>query len=112
MHDSSSVTNDHEPDKELVKKFRRAVMLTYDTLEKMGLGDNEGLDELGALGMAHRHLKGKTTSQGFARLWEMGKLHLSIEALVLRTEFESLFTDAEREIARGRLINKGYDGIH
>ena len=109
MHDPAEGLASDQLDEELIKTFRRAVTATYDTLAKMGLGDSEGLDEYGPIEMAHRLLKGPRTSPGFARLWEMGKLHMSIEALVLRKEFQSLFTDAERNVARERLVNKGYE---
>lgn len=99
---------DEQVSPELLKKFLRTVTETYDALAKMGFGDRGGLDELGALGMAHQHLKGVTTPQSFSQLWEMGRLQLSIEAIVLRPEFKSLFSDQERQIARDRLSQKGY----
>jgi hypothetical protein len=90
------------------KRFRRAVTETYEVLAKMGYGDREGLDELGALKMARRLLRDSTTSRGFTRLWEMGRLGLSVEALVLRPEFRILFTDEERAIAIARLSDRGF----
>ena len=110
MEDPSSSKNT-EIDAELVKRFRRAVTSTYDALAKLGLGDDEGLAALGALEMAHRQLRNPTTSQGFARLWEMGRLEQSVEALALRPEFASLFSEEERRIARDRLVNKGYEDL-
>lgn len=95
----------------VLKKFRRAVAETYDTLQRMGYGDHEGLDEFGAIGMVRRHLKSSTVSQGFLKLWEMGRLNISLEALVLRREFASMFTDEEREIARQRLHQRGFDEL-
>ena len=92
----------------LTKRFRRVVTETYDVLGKMGYGDRDGLDELGALKMARRLLRDSTTSRGFTRLWEMGRLGLSVEAIVLRPEFRVLFTDEERSIANARLSDGGY----
>jgi hypothetical protein len=40
---------------------------------------------------------------GLTRLWECGRLDLSIEALVIDPRFESLFREAERKTARERL---------
>ena len=46
--------------------------------------------------------------QGLFRLWEVQKLDTSTEALVLRPEFESLFTEDERLEARKRLEALNY----
>ena len=45
---------------------------------------------------------------GFEILWENNRLDLSVEALVLRHEYQELFTDEEREICRSRLKEFGY----
>lgn len=45
---------------------------------------------------------------GFEVLWENNRLDLSIEAYVLRPEYESLFSDEERRLCRNRLIEFGY----
>jgi hypothetical protein len=56
---------------------------------------------------AARELLDKTgTSPGFARLTAERRLDLSMEALVLRPEFSTLFTPAEIEIARARLAQQ------
>jgi hypothetical protein len=47
-------------------------------------------------------------SDGFTTLWELKRLDLSVEAFVLRPEYEPLFTEAERGIARARLKEYGY----
>lgn len=45
---------------------------------------------------------------GFEVLWENKRLDLSVEALVLRAEYQKLFTDEERENCRNRLKEFGY----
>jgi len=45
---------------------------------------------------------------GFEVLWENNRLDLSVEALVLRLEYQEFFTDEEREICRNRLEEFGY----
>ena len=40
---------------------------------------------------------------GFEVLWENKRLDLSVEALVLKPEYEALFTDEERILCRNRL---------
>ena len=61
------------------------------------------LSELGPLETARKLLHDPTVSDGFANLWDRGRLDLTVEALVLRPEFSSLFTDQELDRARGRL---------
>ena len=46
---------------------------------------------------------------GFEVLWEFRRLDLSVEALVLRHEYQELFTAEEREICRNRLKEFGYE---
>jgi hypothetical protein len=111
MSDPASSTSPAADNPELVKKLRRAIHETYDMLERMGHSDREGLDEFGALSMMHRYLKAPTTAQSFTRLWEMGRLNLSLEAIVLRPEFKELFSEEERRIASERLDAKGYSVI-
>ncbi|WP_062428723.1 GmrSD restriction endonuclease domain-containing protein [Herbidospora daliensis] len=68
------------------------------------------LAEHGGLATARRLLKSPAVSDGFAALWERGRLDLTVEALVLRPEFAELFTEAETEIARHRLEQFGWSG--
>ena len=46
---------------------------------------------------------------GFTELWKCGCLRLTMEALILQLQYAALFTDEEREIARTRLKECGYD---
>lgn len=46
---------------------------------------------------------------GFEVLWENRRLDLSVEALVLKPEYESLFSDEERKLSKNRLEEYGYD---
>ena len=47
-------------------------------------------------------------TDGFSALAEFGRLDLSVEAYVLKPEYVSLFTEAEREVCRERLKKLGY----
>ena len=64
--------------------------------------------ERGGLGAARALLRARTVSDGFTRLWELGRLDLSVEALILQDEWHPLFSDEERAIARERLREMGY----
>lgn len=57
---------------------------------------------------AAKHLLGKPgLSAGFVRLRDGGQLDLTIECLVLRREYGSMFTAEDRGIARRRLTENG-----
>jgi hypothetical protein len=58
---------------------------------------------IGGVEATRRLLRGPKTSEGFQILYFKKRLGRSVEAWMLRPEFEELFTDAEREIARRRL---------
>jgi len=66
------------------------------------------LADLGPLDTARRLLHAPAVSDGFAALWERGRLDLTVEALVIQPRFESLFNEHERETARKRLDQFGY----
>jgi hypothetical protein len=68
------------------------------------------LSEKGGLGTARQFIRSEGVTDGFTRLWEEGRLDLSVEAHVLMPEFQDLFTPAERAIAAARLAQYGYKG--
>ena len=57
---------------------------------------------------AHRILSGHRESDGFSQLASKGKLDLSLEALAVKKQFTSLFTDEEANNALMRLLDAGY----
>jgi hypothetical protein len=59
--------------------------------------------EYGGVDAAKRLLQGDRASDGFTRLWEEGRLDLSVEFFVLMPRYEELFTSQERAEARRRL---------
>ena len=65
------------------------------------------LEEHGAVGAARRLLRQEQVSEGFSRLWEEGRLDLTLEAIVLQPQFEGLFTASERRTAQRRLDKLG-----
>lgn len=66
------------------------------------------LDEGGAINTAHALLATSSPSDGFTRLWELERLDLAVEAIVLDAEFSSNFSEDELETARRRLGDYGY----
>ena len=57
---------------------------------------------------AHRILSGHRESDGFMQLASKGRLDLSIEALAVKKQFTSLFSDEEANNALMRLLDAGY----
>ena len=67
-----------------------------------------GVRNHGGLEYAHQLLRQEGTTDGFRRLTEEGRLDLTMEALVLRETYVSLFSQEERRIAAHRLAEAGY----
>ena len=57
---------------------------------------------------AHKILSGHKESDGFTHLARLGRLDLSLEALAVKKQFTSLFSDEEANNALMRLIDAGY----
>ncbi len=92
-------------------QFRSAMLDLYDTwrseINYPAGRFRQLITNRGGVGAA-RFLLGKSgVSTGFARLAQAGRLELTMEYLILRPEFGSLFTAEERGIARRRLTDHG-----
>lgn len=66
------------------------------------------LTSLGGVEAAKRLVRGNSTS-GFARLWDEGRLDLSVEALIINPEWRGLFDQADLAAAHRRLKDTGYE---
>lgn len=64
--------------------------------------------EKGAVQAARILIAKNGGTYGFEILWEHGRLDLSVEAHVLKPQYEELFTDEERLICRDRLESFGF----
>ena len=60
------------------------------------------------LQQAHRILSGHRGSDGFSLLAAKGRLDLSLEALAVKKQFTSLFSDDEANNALMQLLDAGY----
>ncbi len=92
---------------ELERSFHRAMISVYEDA-KREIGYNatrflQMVSEQGGVATARQLLHATTVSDGFTVLWERGRLDLTVEAVVLRAEFTSLFSDEERDVAAARL---------
>ena len=82
--------------------YRQASALGYrPSLLMETIGQRGGVD-------AAKHLTLKTT-EGFTRLLLLERLDLTVEALMINDQWESLFTKEELERARKRLSESGYN---
>lgn len=92
---------------ELVRRFDDAMMEVYQrALKEAGYRASrfhQMLCEHGGLETARILLHNPAVSEGYVALWQRNGLDLTVEALVLDQQWDSLFTDSEREIARNRL---------
>jgi hypothetical protein len=66
------------------------------------------LNELGGVTTADTLVGSSQPPDGFTKLWEIGRLDLSVEALVLHPSWRALFSDDERGAARRRLMDYGW----
>jgi len=65
--------------------------------------------EQGGYEAARTLLHASSVSDGYTALWERKRLDLTVEAVILRPEWHDLFSEEERNIARERLTQYGYN---
>jgi hypothetical protein len=96
----------------LSRRFEAALLETYETASKeCGYKANYFLQmvrELGGEATGHRLLQSEGIAYGLTQLWKCNRLDISLEAQVLRPEFQSLISDEERERAGRRLTELDY----
>jgi len=100
-----------EPDP--TTRFHRAMVGIYQAARR-DAGYNATyflrmVSEQGGLAAARNLLRAVKPSEGFTALWERGRLDLTVEALVLRPDFEELFSPDELDAARDRLAEYGFE---
>jgi len=64
--------------------------------------------ERGGVAAAKQLLRSPGLPQGLTKLWELGRLDLSMEALILQDRWAGLFTEEEIAVARKRLQDLGF----
>jgi hypothetical protein len=96
------------PEPEAESLFQDALLDTCNWLEEHGypmVGLFSLIKESGAVAAAKQALASDNWSDGLVELWGCEETRRSLEALVIRPGFCSLFTDEERDIAKARLDN-------
>ena len=97
---------------EAERKFAFEMRDIYETAKKeCGYNATRFLQlvaEKGGVTAAKQLIRKSGGTDGFATLWECGRLDLSVEVAVLKEEYKELFTDEEKEMCRNRLLEYGY----
>ncbi len=98
---------------QLEEEFHAAMMTTYEEGVKRGYYPAyflQMLHEYGGVATAKRLLATREIQSGLMKLYELGLLDSSMEAYVIKDQFQSLFTEEERKEAHRRLKELGYFG--
>jgi len=91
--------------------FKEGMLKTYREAFKLGYKATYFLrmvNEMGAVPAAKRLIHDPNFSSGFTQLWELKRLDLSVEALVLQPQWQELFDDQDRKAAREKLAKLNY----
>ena len=97
---------------DLARKFHQEMIATYHEAARHGYRPTYFLNmlpEYGGVGAAKRLLSKPDEQAGLTSLWELDLLHISVEAHVVKEPWSCLFTQEERQEARRRLLDYGYD---
>ena len=98
---------------ELELEFHEAMVVIYEQA-KSELNYNairflQAVNEHGGLKAAKIFLNAKNKTEGFIKLWELGRLDLSMEAMIVENpKWHCLFTEEELLIAKKALNDLGY----
>ena len=100
----------------LIEKFNAAMLNIYETAKSDAnyiatrffhmVGENGGLETAKYL------IHSKNVSEGYTALWEMKRLDLTVESLIMdNPKYHALFTDEELAICKKRLVDYQYHNI-
>lgn len=85
---------------DLRKEFHRDMIAIYQNAKKeCGYNATRFLQMVAAkdgLTVAKSFIQRSQRTDGFTTLWELGRLDLTVEALILKPKYAELFTDEER----------------
>ena len=66
------------------------------------------LDE-GAVNASKNVINSEKVTEGFTKLWNLGKLKLSVENIIQEPEWHELFSDEERKKSKKRLKDYNFE---
>lgn len=94
------------------RRFAESMLAIYRNAKDIGYTPSvffRMLHENGAVPTARQLINAPQPSDGYTRLWELGRLDLSVEAVVHdNSEWHRLFTDHELALCKKRLAAYGY----
>ena len=97
---------------DIERDFHEAMVNIYREGTKLNYRAKFFLDmviQYGGVGAAKRLLSQPDEQYGFTKLWELGRLDLTVEAHVIKEPWSALFTEQEIEEARRRLQDHDYN---
>jgi 5-methylcytosine-specific restriction enzyme A len=98
--------------KQIEIQFHKDMLSIYEKAKKIGYNASrfkQMVANQGGYSVAKKFIQSNTPSEGFISLWELGSLDLTVEALILKEEYISLFSLEERRIVADRLKEYGYE---
>jgi len=101
----------NDPNAKLRRDFDSALHSAYLTAKSFGYNATEFFHMLTTMRgvMTAKTLINKPRSPGYVRLWQMNRLNLTVEAVVVdNPQFHCLFDPLEIDRARNRLLENGY----
>ncbi len=97
-----------ELEQRLRHEFERAVSICIE-LGYKPMRFVQMLRQAGPVMTATTLVTDPTFHEGFTRLWEMGRLDLSVEAIIIRDPYRALFPPHVLDMARKRLAQLNYN---
>jgi 5-methylcytosine-specific restriction protein A len=97
---------------QLQLQFHKEMLNIYEEARKIGYNASrfkQMVANQGGYVVAKKLINNNTPSDGFVSLWELGRLDLTVEALILKEEYRPLFSDEERELVINRLKEYGFE---
>ena len=99
---------------QLEAEFHQAMVNIYHAATNIGYRPTyflQLINKHGGVIAAKRLLRAAEPQSGLIKLWELDRLDISAEALVLQERWRTLFSDDERHAARERLRDYRYDPL-
>ena len=98
-------------EKQLKQEFLRVSCICKDEYQLSPTRFLQILENRGPVNTAIVLVKDSTYHKAFVKLWEFGRLDLTVEAIILRDPYNQLFSQELLNMAKCKLIDLGYTDI-
>ncbi|MDM5358813.1 HNH endonuclease [Peribacillus sp. ACCC06369] len=98
--------------RQLEIQFHKDMLNIYENARKIGYNASrfkQMVANQGGLNVAKKFINSNSPSDGFTSLLLLGRLDLTVEALVLEEAYQSLFSEEERQVVLDRLKEYGFE---